>query len=95
MWPLCDLWALKERRKAMCDDFDGEFNDYGDDGFEDNETDDYTDSETNDDPWSVLRWQNWMIIGPLSEDIAEEEKEREQIRRDMFGDDYLEPDEVP
>ena len=27
-------------------------------------------------------WQDWMIIGPLSEDIAEEKRER-----DMFEDD--------
>ena len=30
-------------------------------------------------------WQDWMIIGPLSEDIAEEKREQE---RDMFGEDY-------
>jgi len=29
-------------------------------------------------------WQDWMIIGPLSEDIAEEKRERE---RDMFEND--------
>jgi hypothetical protein len=28
-----------------------------------------------------------MIIGPLSEDIAEEKQERERIERDMFEDD--------
>ena len=28
-------------------------------------------------------WQDWMIIGPLSEDIAEEKREQE---RDIFGD---------
>ena len=33
-------------------------------------------------------WQDWMIIGPLSEDIAEEKQERERIERDMFGEDY-------
>lgn len=32
-----------------------------------------------------LGWEDWMIIGPLSEDIAEEKREQE---RDMFGDDY-------
>ena len=35
-----------------------------------------------------LDWEDWMIIGPLSEDIAEEKRERERIERDMFGDDY-------
>jgi len=29
-----------------------------------------------------------MIIGPISEDIAEEKRERERIERDMFGEDY-------
>ena len=32
-----------------------------------------------------LDWEDWMIIGPLSEDIAKEKREQE---RDMFGDDY-------
>lgn len=35
-----------------------------------------------------LDWEDWMTLGPLSEGIAEEEKEKERIRRDMFGDDY-------
>lgn len=35
-----------------------------------------------------LDWDDWLIIGPLSEDIAEEKRERERIERDMFGDDY-------
>ena len=33
-------------------------------------------------------WEDWMIIGPMSEDIAEEKQESERIERDMFGDDY-------
>ena len=41
-------------------------------------------------------WEDWMIIGPMSEEIAEEEKEKERIRRDMFGDnDWDESDEMP
>lgn len=32
-----------------------------------------------------LDWEDWMIIGPLSEDIAKEKRERE---RDIFGEDY-------
>jgi hypothetical protein len=39
-------------------------------------------------------WEDWMIIGPMSEDIAEEEKEKERIRRDMFGDDEDVSDEM-
>ena len=32
-----------------------------------------------------LDWEDWMIIGPLSEDMAEEKREQEP---DMFGDDH-------
>jgi hypothetical protein len=35
-----------------------------------------------------------MIIGPLSEDIAEEKRERERIERDMFGEDEDVSDEM-
>ena len=35
-----------------------------------------------------LDWDDWLIIGPLSEDIAEEKRERERIERDIFGEDY-------
>jgi hypothetical protein len=38
-------------------------------------------------------WQDWMIIGPLSEDIANEEWEIEKARRDTFGENYLEPED--
>ena len=41
-----------------------------------------------------LDWEDWMIIGPLSEDIAEEKRERERIKRDMFGDDEDVSDEM-
>jgi hypothetical protein len=35
-------------------------------------------------------WEDWMLIGPLSEDIAEEEREKERIRKqhNTSGDDY-------
>jgi len=39
-------------------------------------------------------WEDWMIIGPLSEDIAEEKRERERIERDMFGEDEDVSDEM-
>jgi len=39
-------------------------------------------------------WQDWMIIGPMSEDIAEEKREQERIERDMFGDDEDVSDEM-
>ena len=37
-----------------------------------------------------LDWEDWMIIGPLSEDIAKERREREKIERehDTLDDDY-------
>ena len=34
-----------------------------------------------------LHWEDWMIIGPLSEDIAEEKRERERIEREIFEED--------
>jgi len=39
------------------------------------------------DGFDGFDWEDWMIIGPLSEDIAEEKRERERIERDMFGED--------
>ena len=41
-----------------------------------------------------LDWEDWMIIGPLSEDMAEEKRERERIERDMFRDDEDISDEM-
>ena len=35
------------------------------------------------DDFSGLDWQDWMIIGPLSEDIANEERERDRIQKEM------------
>ena len=68
-------------------DFDGGYDgdDFGDDGFGHHDGNaDTGDNVSSPDP---LEWQDWMIIGPMSEDIARERKEREQIRKDMFGDD--------
>jgi hypothetical protein len=75
----------------MCDDyFEGDFDDY--DGFDN----DGFDSESNhedlphDEPCvGSLEWQDWMIIGPLSSEIGEEEKEKDRIYRDTFGDDIF------
>jgi hypothetical protein len=41
------------------------------------------------DDFEGLEWDDWMIIGPLSEDIAREKRDRERAYRDTFGDDYL------
>ncbi|MCB2148206.1 MAG: hypothetical protein KQI81_17145 [Deltaproteobacteria bacterium] len=37
-----------------------------------------------------IDWQDWMIMGPLSEDIAREKREQDRIRRenDDSGGDY-------
>jgi len=40
-----------------------------------------------DDFWDGPDWQDWMIIGPLSEDIANEKQESDRAYRDTFGDD--------
>ena len=48
-------------------------------------SDDFTDD------FDGLEWEDWMIIGPLSEDIAREKRDRERAYRDTFGDDYLGP----
>jgi len=37
-------------------------------------------------------WQDWMIIGPLSEDMADEEKKRNQIEKEI-NEDEVEPDD--
>jgi hypothetical protein len=34
-----------------------------------------------------------MMIGPLSEEIAREEKEKDDIHRDIFGDDDKDTEE--
>ena len=41
------------------------------------------------DDFDGLDWEDWMIIGPLSEEIAEEKRERRRIYRDIFGGDYM------
>ena len=42
-----------------------------------------------DDSWDGPEWQDWMIIGPMSEQINRERKERDRIQRDNDeSDDY-------
>jgi hypothetical protein len=36
-------------------------------------------------------WQDWMMIGPLSEEIANEKREQDRIQKELdddFDDDY-------
>jgi len=86
----------------MCDDlfddfdnnFDGESEDYLDDGFQE---DDFSDIENDDDTAidkdggseGCPEWQDWMIIGPMSEEIAREKRGKDKAYRDTFGDDYM------
>ena len=76
------------------DDFDGDFGDYDGGDFDGDSYDDggfdHDGDTSHDEPSSGgLQWQDWMIIGPLSEEIAEEKKEKDRIYRDTFGDDIF------
>jgi hypothetical protein len=86
------------------DDFDGDFDDYDggdyegdsyDDGGFDNDVE-HNEDTAQDEPCCIdpFDWKTIAIIGVASEELSEEEKEKERIRRDMFGDDYLK-DEGP
>lgn len=83
----------------MCDDFFEDFDDemdgcfdednFEEDGFGDDETDEKdSPDESTDDFWDGPDWQDWMIIGPLSEDIAREKRDIDRIRKK--NDDYWE-----
>jgi len=37
-------------------------------------------------------WEDWMIIGPMSEDMADEERKRKQIEKEI-NEDEVEPDD--
>ena len=80
----------------MCDDFyddfDGDFDseaeDWGDSGFREGDLedsvpppDDDSTTEWDHDFWDGLQWQDWMVLGPLSEEIARKKRERERMRR--------------
>ena len=43
-----------------------------------------------DSDFDGLDWEDWMIIGPLSEEIAREKREKDRIIRenDTSDDDY-------
>ena len=46
-----------------------------------------------DDFWNGPDWQDWMIIGPMAEDIANEELEREKARKDAFEENEQEAED--
>ena len=37
--------------------------------------------------------EGWAIIGPMAEDIADEELERDKARKDAFGENNPEPED--
>lgn len=43
------------------------------------------------DDFDGIDWEDWMIIGPLSEDIANEKRAIDRAYRDTLGDDYMDP----
>lgn len=45
--------------------------------------DDNPSAESGDYPWDGPEWQDWMIIGPLSEDIAKEKRKQDRIIREL------------
>ena len=52
------------------------------------------------DDFDGIDCNDWMIIGPLSEEIAREKRDRDRAYRDMFGGDDDDPllnddDEIP
>lgn len=41
------------------------------------------------DDFDGIDWEDWMIIGPLSEDIARDRREKDDLERDHDkSDDY-------
>ena len=78
-------------------DFDDDLDDFEDDGFLDEGTvEDGLDDEIGDEAQSDVHcgpdWKDIAFLGAMSEEIAEEKKERERIRREMFGDDSKDPE---
>ena len=39
------------------------------------------------DDFDGLDWEDWMIIGPLSEDIAREKREQDRLQRELDDED--------
>lgn len=48
--------------------------------------DDFIDDD-GDAFWDSLDWQDWMIIGPMSEDIAREKREQDRIQKELDDED--------
>jgi len=39
------------------------------------------------DDFDGIDWEDWMIIGPLSEDIAREKREQDRIQKELDDED--------
>ena len=45
------------------------------------------DDPCEDGDYDGMEWQDWMIIGPLSEGMARKWRVRDKIEQDVFGED--------
>ncbi len=73
----------------MCD-FDDDFGEgeFMDEPFDDDHLqDDIPDETLSDGHYGPVL--DWMLIGPLSEEMARERRERERIRQELFGKDDI------
>ncbi len=75
----------------MCDNFFDDFDSDHDDGFDEDDFGEHetdgTATEKDDGLWDGPDWEDWMIIGPMSEDIARERRERDRIRKENENSD--------
>jgi hypothetical protein len=60
------------------DDLDGEDDGNGDDGFHE--------EDCGDNFFDGPDWEDWMIIGPLSEEIADEKRDQERLEEENSAD---------
>jgi hypothetical protein len=60
------------------DDMGGHFEDHGDYG----RNGDHMSDRSGGGLWDGPGWQDWMIIGPMSEDIARGKRKIDRIRRE-------------
>jgi hypothetical protein len=74
------------------DEFEDDVDDICDGEMDENETlgDDESMAGIQESNSNGPVWQDWMIIGPMSEQIAEEKREQDRIERNLFGDDFME-----
>jgi hypothetical protein len=61
-----------------CDDMGGHFDDHGDGGTDG----DHLSDGSGGGFWDGPGWQDWMIIGPMSENIANEQREQDRLQKE-------------